>query len=121
MRREGGCLLFKLDMGKKAKKVAKVEIEDEEEVLDVKKEEEAKPAKGKKVLKKASFDLADIFSESFRERLTQYISLNSEVLTLKGEAENSDQTEEISQRKAAMAEKVEGAAGTILKEELGSL
>ena len=109
--------MFKLDMGKKAKKVAKVEIEDEEEVLDVKKEEEAKPAKGKK----ASFDLADIFSESFRERLTQYISLNSEVLTLKGEAENSDQTEEISQRKAAMAEKVEGAAGTILKEELGSL
>lgn len=47
--------------------------------------------------------------------------MNSEVLTLKGNAEKSDQSEEISRRKADMAEKVEGAAGSILKEELGEL
>lgn len=79
---------------------------------------EEKPSRASK---KSSFDLANIFSESFRQRLSDYIALNSEVMTLRGSIEKSDQSEEIARRKADMAEKVEGAAGGILKGELVDL
>lgn len=111
-------------MGKKATKKATKKAEEEEEeqeVLDVPEEKEVKPAKTKKAEKKPAFDLTDIFSEIFRGKLSQYISLNAEVLTLKGEAEGSDQTEEIQGRKDSMAKKVEGASSTILEDELKSL
>lgn len=109
-------------MAKKAKRgPKKAEKEEEEEVLDAPEEKEVKTTKTKKVEKKPAFDLTDIFSETFRGKLGQYISLNSEVLTLKGEAEGSDQTEEINGRKESMAKKVEGTASTILEDELKTL
>jgi hypothetical protein len=80
-------------MGKKAKQSAKKQIEEPE----VDAEEEVQPEKvekkAKKGAKKGAFDLKDIFSESFRERLSQYIGLNEEVLTLIGEIEGKDKSE----------------------------
>ena len=106
-------------MGKKAKKTQKkVQSEAEEEEVE---QEVVPEPKSKKGAKKSTFALTDIFSESFRERLSQYISLNAEILTLKGNSEGSDQSEEINKRKSEMADRVEGAAGSILKEELGTL
>ena len=102
-------------MGKKAKKNVK-KIPDEEEA-----EEEVQQEKPKKVKSKSSFDLKDIFSESIRGRLSQYISLNQEVLNLKGQAEGTDNSEEIEERKAKMSNRVEQAATDILRLELSSL
>ena len=79
-------------MGKKAKKPTKKQIEEEEPEVD---EEEPQPEKkvNTKAAKKLTFDLKDIFSESFRGRLSQYIGLNEEVLTLIGEFEGKDKSE----------------------------
>ena len=57
-------------MGRKAKKpVQKIPNEEEEE-------EEEVQVPQKKSQPKSAFDLKDVFSESIRGRLTQYISLN---------------------------------------------
>ena len=101
-------------MGKKAKKAAQ-KIPEEEANEDV---PEEKPQKKQA---KSSFDLKDVLSESFRGKLTQYISLNSEVLNLKGEAEGVDNSAEIDSRKAKMADRVEQASADILRLELGAL
>jgi len=54
-------------MGRKAKKIVeKIPIEDEEDDEPVQKKSGGK----------STFDLKDVFSESIRGRLTQYISLN---------------------------------------------
>lgn len=73
---------------KKVTKKVEVEAEQSEEEQEVKEEKPKKGAKGK-----ASFDLKDILSETFRGRLTQYIALNQEVLTLRGKDEGTDKTE----------------------------
>ena len=57
-------------MGRKAKKPVQ-KIPNEEEA-----EEEEVQVPQKKSQPKSSFDLKDVFSESIRGRLTQYISLN---------------------------------------------
>lgn len=75
----------------------------------------------KKGGKKANEANWDIFSEGFKDRLSQFVDLNEEVLQLKGSVEGTDQTEQINERKERMAKKVEEAAAAILKDELGSL
>jgi hypothetical protein len=85
----------------------------------VEEKREEKPKKGKG--KSGAFDLKDIFSESFRDRLSQYIRLNEEVLNMIAEAEGTDKSDEITKRKDNMAERVEQAAADILKLELGAL
>ena len=102
-------------MGRTAKKAAKkMPVED---VSD----EEVPEEKPQKKQAKSAFDLKDIFSESFRTRLTQYISLNKEVLSLKGEAEGVDNSAEAEQRKSKMSDRVEQASTDILRLELGAL
>lgn len=101
-------------MGRTAKKAAK-----KMPVEDVSDEElEEKPQKKQA---QSAFDLKDIFSESFRARLSQYISLNKEVLNMKGEAEGVDNSAEIEQRKSKMSDRVEQASTDILRLELGAL
>lgn len=87
-----------------------------------KEEKEEVPAQtaGKKQ-KKTDEANWDIFSEGFKDRLSQFVDLNEEVLQLKASVEGSDQTDQINERKERMARKVEEAAAAILKEELGSL
>lgn len=93
-----------------AKKTKKIEKEDAEVVQDKKTE------KPKKASTSTAIDLKDYFSESFRDRLGQYIALNQEVLTLKANVEGVDQSDEINKRKDQMATKVEEAAVSILKD-----
>ena len=80
-------------MGKKAKRGSKKQIEEPEVDAEEDVQPEKVEKKGKKGAKKGTFDLKDIFSESFRGRLSQYIGLNEEVLTLIGEVEGKDKSE----------------------------
>ena len=82
-------------MGKKPSKKntkAKKEESEEEEELIVEEPVAEKPKKGSK---KQTFQLKDVLSESFRDRLTQYIRLNEEVLNLKASVEGEDQSDKI--------------------------
>ena len=83
------------------------------------KEEKAAPSAQKE--KGAASGEWDIFSDSFKERLSQFISLNQEVLELKSNVEGSDQTDQVNERKDRMAGRVEEAAAEILKNELSTL
>ena len=97
------------DMPKKTKKIEK---EDKEE----------KPQVSAKKEKKQDLSADwDIFSDGFKNRLNQFISLNKEVLDWKSTVEGTDQSSQINERKDRMAGKVEEAAAVILKEELTSL
>lgn len=79
-------------MGRKAKNQTKKELAEEPEA-DEEPQVEPQEKKGKKGIKKEAFDLKNIFSESFRGRLSQYIDLNEEVLNLIGEHEGKDKSE----------------------------
>ncbi len=82
-------------MGKKPSKKntkAKKEESEEEEELIVEEPAAEKPQQGSK---KQTFQLKDVLSESFRDRLTQYIRLNEEVLNLKASVEGEDQSDKI--------------------------
>lgn len=94
-------------MGKKTKQIEKETKEDKPQAAG-KKGKDATPE-------------WDIFSDGFKDRLNQFISLNKEVLDLKASVEGTDQTEQINERKAGMAKKVEEAAAAILQDELSSL
>lgn len=91
-------------MPKKSKKIVKEEKEDKP-LVSAKKEKN----------KEASSDW-DIFSDGFKDRLNQFITLNKEVLDLKSTVEGSDQSDQINERKERMANKVEEAAAVILKD-----
>lgn len=96
-------------MPKKSKKIVK---EDKEEQPVV----EAKKAK-----KQDHSNDWDIFSQGFKDRLSQFIGLNQEVTDLKSSVEGDDQSGQANERKERMAGKVEEAAAAILKDELSSL
>ncbi len=96
-----GIIWFDLDMaGKKTKHI----------------EKEPKAEKTAPKKENTSGDDWDIFTDTFKERLSQFIGLNQEVLELKGSVEESDQTDQINENKKRMADKVEQAATEILKE-----
>lgn len=93
-------------MAKKAKKSKVVDEEDE---------------KPQTSAQKVFSSDHDIFSDSFKDRLSQFASLTRQVLNLKASVEGSDLSEQISQRGKQMSEKVEESAASILKEQLGEL
>ena len=88
-------------------------------------EKESKEDKAPAASKKGKAGTAsgdwDIFSDSFKDRLSQFISVNQEVLELKSNVEGSDQTDQINEKKERMAGRVEEAAADILKNELSTL
>ena len=62
----------------------------------IKEEKEEKPQASAKKEKKGEVSSDwDIFSDGFKDRLNQFISLNKEVLDLKSKVEGSDQSEQI--------------------------
>lgn len=94
-------------MARKTKQIAKEPKEDQV------------PASNKKE-KTISSDW-DIFTDTFKERLSQFIGLNKEVLDIQSAVEGTDQSDQIDTRRERMATKVEEAATEILRNELTSL
>lgn len=83
-------------MGRKTKQIEKEPKEDKV------------PVSSKK--EQSSSSDWDIFTDTFKDRLSQFIGLNKEVLELQSTVEGSDQTEQINARKERMANRVEEAA-----------
>jgi hypothetical protein len=52
----------------------------------------------------------DIFTDTFKDRLSQFIGLNKEILELQSSVEGNDLSDQINVRKERMANKVEEAA-----------
>lgn len=83
-------------------------------------EKKAKPEKVAEPKEGSSEDW-DIFTDDFKDRLNEFITLNEEVLELKASVEGVDESEQFQENKKKMACRIEEAAIDILKGEVSGL